>query len=112
MRMVEFASIALSPQLRAWRGEAPLGEVFWVQGAFVSLTIALGFAAAFLAGDRSLALQLLLVFLSYTAWVVVAIWRCAERRPDPRWSPIAQALAIAWSANALLVSTSLALALR
>lgn len=111
-RVAAFTRAALAPQVRAWRGEAPLWETFWVQGVAVSAVLALSFAAALLDGSRALAQALLLVLVAYTGWVVVAIWRCAERGENSRWGAVAQALAIAWALNTLFLSGFLAIALR
>jgi len=90
------ASTAIAPQLRAWRGQAPLAEVFWVHGVLHSLTLAL----------------LLLLLVAYTAFAVVAIWRCPERqKAGGDWSLIAQALSIAWMVNVLLLTGAAALSL-
>lgn len=113
--MTRFTAITLAafqPQVRAWRGEAPLWETFWVQGVAVSSLLALSFATAVLHGFIGLARMLLLVLVGYTGWVVVAIWRCAERERGSRWSVMAQALSIAWALNILFLSGFLALALR
>lgn len=112
LRITAFTLAAFQPQVRAWRGEAPLWETFWIQGVSVSALLALSFAAALLHHSLGLARGLLLVLVAYTGWVVVAIWRCAERAPTSRWSVMAQALSIAWALNTLFLSTFLALSLR
>lgn len=111
-RLIHASQTALAPQVRAWRGEAALWEVFWVQGVCVSLTLACAFAAAFLGGDLVSAKVLLLVLTGYTGWVLVAIWRCAEGPDAGRWGPMAQALSIPWAINTLLLAGALALTLR
>jgi hypothetical protein len=112
MRFTAFTLAAFDPQVRAWRGEAPLWETFWIQGVAVSALLGLGFAAALMSGATVLARGLLLVIVGYTGWVVVAIWRCAERASASRWAVMAQALSIAWAINTLLLSLFLALTLR
>ena len=109
--LTAFVLMALGPQRSAWRGEAPLGEVFWLQGVCVTLTLAAAFAAAFVAGDVPAAQALLLLLTGYTGWVLVAIWRCAQSDAAGPFGALAQALTIAWALNTLLVAVSLALAI-
>jgi hypothetical protein len=106
------ASTAIAPQLRAWRGQAPLAEVFWVHGVLHSLTLALILLATIQAGLQWATAALLLLLVAYTAFAVVAIWRCAERqKAGGDWSLIAQALSIAWMVNVLLLTGAAALSL-
>jgi hypothetical protein len=111
-RITAFTLAAFQPQVRAWRGEAPLWETFWIQGVSVSALLGLSFVAALLNHSTGVARALLLVLVAYTGWVVVAIWRCAERAESSRWSVMAQALSIAWALNTLLLSAFLAITLR
>jgi hypothetical protein len=51
--------------------------------------------------------QALLIFLAgYTAWILVAIWRCADNS-SANWATLARGLTIAWAANIILVLTFL-----
>ena len=49
---------------------------------------------------------LLLVFLGYTAWLLVALWRCSAAS-DPFWQMLVRSLVIVWGGNTLLVVLSL-----
>lgn len=111
-RIAAFARAVFAPQVRAWRGEAPLWEVFWIQGVAVSVLLALCLGFALLKDFWGLAQALLLVLVAHTGWVVVAIWRCAERTEPTIWTVVAQALTIAWALNTLFLSVFLAIALR
>lgn len=91
-----------APELHAWRGKASLGHIFWEHGVAVSsLLIMLNF----LAFDRAhwgVLQVLILVDLAYTAWILVAIWRCSANA-SPFWGALARWLTIAWGLNATLV---------
>lgn len=112
MTIADITRTAFSPQVRAWRGEAPLWETFWVQGVGVSALLALSLGAALLEGLWPLGQALLLALVAYTGWVVVAIWRCAEQSLNSVWAVMAQAISIAWALNTLFLSGFLAIALR
>lgn len=94
--------LLFEPEWRALAGRAPLGRVFWIYGVLVSSGLALLFALAREAGRADLQQLLILVFLPYTAGILVAIWRCAEHASPP-WGSIARALTVAWALNTLLV---------
>ena len=51
---------------------------------------------------RRVVLSLLLAFAAYTAWILVAVWRCAANAP-PFWGALARWLTVAWAANAALL---------
>ena len=47
--------------------------------------------------------QTLLVALAlYTAWILISVWRCAERA-RPHWRLFARLSTVAWAGNALMV---------
>lgn len=54
--------------------------------------------------ERQVAVQqaLLMLFIAYTVWILVSVWRCAETS-DPHWRLIARCLTVAWAGNATLV---------
>ncbi|OHB38404.1 MAG: hypothetical protein A2882_05210 [Phenylobacterium sp. RIFCSPHIGHO2_01_FULL_70_10] len=109
---IALSRAAIAPQLRAWRGQAPLAEVFWIHGVVHSLTLALILLATIQAGLPWATAALLLLLVPYTAFAVVAIWRCAETGASGGdWAVIAQALSIAWMANVLLLSGAAAFSL-
>lgn len=92
----------------AWRGDAPLWRVYWLQGVLASGAAA---AATLLAvthgwvGPAGL-LLLLAAGAAYTAWLLVAIWRCAFNVrgaplgvPPEAWGVLARWLTVAWAIN-------------
>lgn len=91
-------------------GSRPLWQVFWLQGVVLSHLI---FGAILLLYQSldSLSLAILLVaFVCYTAWVLNAVWRNAGNVREPIYGEIARFLTVAWSINAVMVSTFLLLA--
>jgi hypothetical protein len=89
-------------EIRAWRGEAALGPLFWGKGVGVSLLLIV-FHASLMWQGLALVQQLsLMAIAAYTVWILVAVWRCAGRA-DPNWGTLARWLTVAWAANATLV---------
>ncbi len=100
--VTRFLTAFFEPEVRAWRGAAPLAKVFWGYGVFgSSVLIAVYFGAVY--QDR-VALQqvVLLCFPVYTVWVLVSVWRCANNAL-PFWGLLARWLTVAWAANAALM---------
>lgn len=97
---IHFLRAFFSTELRAWHGAEPLGKVFWGYGVLASTVLALFYLLA--VNENRLALQqaLLIVLFAYTAWILVAIWRCAE---GSFWGGLARGLTVAWAGNAILV---------
>ena len=94
--------VFFEPEVRAWRGEARLSTVFWLQGVLASSALIALYVASIYAGEM-LAEQALLIFFGlYTIWILVSIWRCSFAA-DPFWGLLARWLTIAWAANAALV---------
>lgn len=98
------------PQIRAWRGDAPLGAAFWGYGALMSLAVIAVFLGAMFRGDALVQQAMLILFVLYTAWVLVVIWRCAGSASQP-WGLIARQLTIAWAVNTMMIGGALQLAL-
>jgi hypothetical protein len=48
---------------------------------------------------------------TYTAWILVSLWRCANNTKDKRWGTLARFLTVAWAGNTILVLTFLQLGL-
>lgn len=96
----DFLRAFFSTELRAWHGAQPLWKVFWGYGVLASTVLALFYVLAM--NEKWIALQqtLLIVLFVYSVWVLVAIWRCAERSI---WGGLARGLTIAWAANTILV---------
>lgn len=93
----------IASPLRAWSGDAPLGQVFWGYGVFVSVLLITAFLGALHRNDIWVQEALLLAFLAYTVWILTAIWRCSEAGTSV-WHMIARLLTITWAANTLLVA--------
>ena len=93
---------AFATELRAWHGREPLWRVFWGYGVLASAILALLYVLA-VRQERVIVQQILLVlFAGYTAWILVAVWRCAENS-DALWRALARSLTVAWAANTVLV---------
>lgn len=89
-------------EVRAWQGREPLGKVFWGYGVLVSLVLIALYILAAVQG-RIIVQQILLVFFAgYTAWILVAVWRCAAAA-QPLWRTLARSLTVAWAGNTILV---------
>lgn len=89
-------------EIRAWRGEAALGPLFWGKGVGVSILL-MAFHASLMWQGPALAQQLsLMAIAAYTVWILVAVWRSAGHA-DPNWGTLARWLTVAWGANATLV---------
>lgn len=91
-------------------GTRPLWQVFWLQGVILSHLL---FGAILMLYQHldSISLAILLTaFVGYTAWVLNAVWRNAGNVREPIYGEIARFLTVAWSINAVLVSTFLLLA--
>ena len=89
-------------EIRAWRGEADLFRVFWVQGVLTSVVLGVLHATTILLGQM-FAEQILLILLTlYSIWIVVSIWRCSLAS-DTFGATIARYLASFWALNAGLV---------
>jgi hypothetical protein len=89
-------------EVRAWYGREPLWKVFWGYGVLAS-SIVIGLYALATMQGRIVVEQLLLIFfVGYTVWILVAVWRCAENS-DPLWRTLARSLTVAWAGNTALV---------
>ena len=94
---------------RLWTGHAELPAVFWgymVAGGvtvnLVTTAIALGLFAA--EAPVWLATATLFAHAPYNLFMLMAVWRAAERwRGDPKWPALARPAALAWTALALVV---------
>lgn len=103
-------AISPDPFLRAWRGQAPLGRVFWLYGVAASWAMILSYLAVFADAPAGTRQVVLLAFAAYTAWVLVAVWRCSDVHRS-LFDLLARALTIAWAFNAALVLLALELQL-
>jgi hypothetical protein len=102
-QLVASAALAVfATELRAWHGREPLWKVFWGYGVLASAILALFYVLA-VQQERMIVQEILLVlFAGYTAWILAAVWRCAENS-DALWRTLARSLTVAWAANAVLV---------
>ena len=108
-KITEFAADFFAVEVRAWRGEEPLWKVFWVYGVATSVTIVVLYVVAFYDGHMALRQILLPCFATYTAWILVSVWRCADNTEEKFWSTLARFLTPAWAGNTILVLTFLQL---
>lgn len=103
--MREIAAL-FEPELDAWRGRAPLWRVFWLHGAGVSVCL-LAWLLPGLEHRHVLPLQAgLAAYMGYTAWVLVAVWRCTANAA-PFWGDLARIVTVAWAANTLMLGVFL-----
>lgn len=101
-RIADSLGRLIVPERRAWRGEVPLGRVFWLHGVAVSLVIAVLHATALDLGELAFQQALILLSAAYTVWIVVAIWRSAAHAA-PFWGNLARWLTVALAFNSALV---------
>jgi hypothetical protein len=102
-----FVASFLMPEIRAWRGEAPLWKVFWGYGVAVSSGIAVVYALAIYSGHLGLQQVLLLVSAAYSTWILVSVWRCANNTRERLFGLFARLLTVAWAGNVIMVLTFL-----
>jgi hypothetical protein len=91
-------------------GTAPLWQVFWLQGVLLSHLLFGGIMLLYPHIDSASLALLLFGFIGYTAWVLNAVWRNAGNVREPIYGEISRFLTVAWSINAVLVSSFLLLA--
>lgn len=92
-----------APEVRAWRGEQPLGIAFWGYGVLASVGLAMLWALSLYLGRIGLQEALLLCIAGYTFWALVALWRSSKPVLDTLWGALARQLTVAWAVNAILV---------
>ena len=97
-----FLARLVAPEVRAFRGEAPLALVFWLYGVAASFWLIALNVLVIRGGDWKLIQALILIDLGYTAWILVAIWRCSAN-VGALWGTLARWLTIAWGLNTLFV---------
>jgi len=82
-------------------GDAPLWKAFWLWGVVLSWILFAAFATAI----NSVGISWLLfavatiVMIPYTAWILVAVWRCAFNVRNDLWGYLARFLTVVWSLN-------------
>ena len=97
-----FLARLVAPELRAFRGEAPLAQVFWLYGVAASLWIIALNVLVISEGNWKLVQALILLDLGYTGWILVAIWRCSAN-VSLLWGTLARWLTVAWGLNTMFV---------
>jgi hypothetical protein len=80
----------------------PLAVAFWGYGVVVSGALTALHIAALGRGQLRLQQGLIILSALYTAWALVAIWRCAANAAA-YWTTVARWLVVAWGLNAALV---------
>lgn len=103
----DFAADFFATEIRAWRGEERLWKVFWIYGVVVSSGVVGVYIAAFDDAHVLLRQILLPCFAAYTAWILVSVWRCADKTEEKLWGTLARFLTVAWACNAILIITFL-----
>jgi len=101
--VADFAAAFFAAELRAWRGQQPLWKVFWVYGVAASAALIALYVIAFYLKRVELRQILLPCFAIYTAWILVAVWRCANNTREQFWSIVARFLTVAWACNTILI---------
>jgi hypothetical protein len=85
-----------------WGGDVPLNEAFWSYavwyGVLLNFTVSVLFMFL-LAADAGapLLLPVFLLPIPYNVFVIVAVWRSADRYPGPRkWADLARFGTVIW----------------
>ena|SRR5512134_2233767 len=99
---LRWLSVFFAPELRAWRGEMALSKVYWGYGVFASALFALLMFEALREQRLWTQQALMLALLLYTIWILISVWRCAERA-QPHWRLFARLSTIVWAGNTLMV---------
>lgn len=90
-------------EIRAWRGEEPLWKVFWFHGVLVSSVLAVLYGTTLYAERADLQQVFLVNIAAYTAWVLIAAWRCADNTQQSYWGVLARHLIVVWAANTAML---------
>jgi hypothetical protein len=90
-----------------WRGEVPLGQVFWrdmaVVGTVLNLSaMALAFGAVALGASTAAGIVIFMAPVPYNAFLVTAVWRRGEVESS-EWVWPARIGAVVWFVLALLL---------
>ncbi len=90
-------------EIQAWHGYEPLSKIFWGYGAFGSSVL---ITLYLLAADQNrvdIQQMLIVFFVAYTAWLLVALWRCASA-VDLFWQMLVRSVVFVWGGNTLFVA--------
>ncbi len=93
----------MSQQLRnLWGGQVPLNETFWSYAVWYGVLLNFTTSAVFMfllaaeAGAHILT-PVFLLPIPYNIFVIVAVWRSADRYPGPRkWADLARFGTVFW----------------
>ena len=99
------------PEIKSWRGEQPLGKIFWGYGVLASTGFGVLYALSVYGDDISLQQTLLPCIGGYTFWVLVSLWRSSEPVMSTLWGALARQLTVVWAVNTVLILTFLQLGL-
>jgi hypothetical protein len=92
--------------MRLWRGEEGLGSAFWeytvLYGTLANIVATAGMFAALAAGlPGVLAVAIHVLPIPYNIFVVVAVWRSAQRYPGQHeWALLARFAVVIWALTA------------
>jgi hypothetical protein len=96
---------------RYWTSNGPLWRVFWIYGVATSAVLAAIYAFALAESVIWLEQIMLPIFVAYTLWIVVSVWRCAPNAEQELHALLARWLTVVWSINTLLLAGFLQLRL-
>jgi hypothetical protein len=99
----DLLSAFFEPEIKSWRGELPLGTIFWGYGVLAGISIGLLYAFSIFGGHVGLQQTLLPCIAGYTCWLLVCIWRSSKATENPLWGILARQLAVAWAGNTILI---------
>lgn len=99
---MRWLSLFFAPELRAWRGQMTLWKVYWGYGVLTSVILALLLLEALQEQKLGMEQTLLVALALYTAWILISVWRCAERARQ-HWRLFARLSTVVWAGNALMV---------
>lgn len=91
-------------------GHHRLSRVFWIEGVLVSQLLFLALLAVYQFSTAPVLVVGVIVFLTYTAWIMRKIWLNAANVERPEWGTMARVLTIGWAINSVTVCVFLALA--
>jgi hypothetical protein len=82
---------------------APLWKVFWLYGVIPS-NLLWALVWLMIRGNAATGAisAMFVVLLAYTAWIVLAVWRCADNVQKPVYGVMARWLTVAWAINTVL----------
>ena len=91
------------PEIRIWRGERPLGMVFWAYGTLATVGFSILYALSLYLGRIGLQQSLLVCITGHTVWIVVSLWRASRPAVNTWWGALVRQLAVVWTVGVILV---------